>query len=81
MLPGHLVCRRAGRRALPAARVSPSTLWDGKTCAYYDVLAVVGSLFPRLFQVGFEFLDGLVEGSVVAKTFRLEQILRPESRM
>ncbi len=52
-----------------------------KMSAYHDVIAVVGSFFPRLFQVGFEFFDGLVEGSIVAKTFRLEQTLRPETHM
>ena len=53
----------------------------GKRSAYHYIIAVVGSFFPRLFQVGFEFLDGLVEGSVIAETFRLEQILRPDGRI
>jgi hypothetical protein len=73
-LPGHLAYRRAGRRALPGARVG--LLRElGKKSAYYHVITVVGSFFPRLFQVSFEFLDSLVEGSIVIETFRLEQIL------
>jgi hypothetical protein len=44
----------------------------GRISAYYHVIAVVGSFFPRLFQVGFEFLDGLIEGTIIAETFRLE---------
>ena len=68
-------------RALPAARVGLLRIVRWKKGAYYDIIAVVGSFFPRLFQVGFEFLDGLVEGSVIAETLRLEQILRPEGRI
>ena len=48
--------------------------WEKKS-AYYHVIAVVGSFFPCLFQVGFEFLDGLVKCSIIAETFRLERIL------
>ena len=80
MLPGHLAYRRAGRRALPAAKVGLCREVE-KSSAYNDVITVAGSFFPRLFQVSFEFLDGLVEGSIITETFRLEQILRPEGRM
>jgi hypothetical protein len=57
-----------------SATVGYFASWE-KWSAYYDVIAVVGSFFPRLFQVSFEFLDSLVEGSIVTETFRLEQIL------
>jgi hypothetical protein len=40
-----------------------------------DLVAVIGGFFPCFFQVGFELLDSLIEGSIVIETFRLEQIL------
>jgi hypothetical protein len=40
-----------------------------------DLVAVIGSFLPCLFQVGFELLDSLIEGSIVIETFRLKQIL------
>ena len=47
--------------------------------AHNDVVTIVGGFLPCLFQVGFELLDSLVKGSIVIKTFRLEQTLRPQS--
>ena len=40
-----------------------------------DLVAVVGGFLPCLFQVGFELLDSLIEGSIIIETFRLKQIL------
>jgi len=50
------------RRALPAASTSPSTSRGEKSSAYYNVIAIIGGFFPQLFQIGFQLLDGLVEG-------------------
>lgn len=43
--------------------------------AHRDLVTVVGGFLPCLFQVGFELLDRLIEGSIVIETFRLKQVL------
>jgi hypothetical protein len=48
---------------------------------HHNVIAIVGGFLARFFQVSLQLLDGLVEGSIVAETFRLEQTLFPESRI
>jgi len=69
-----------GRRALPTEGASLSASRAGKTNAYHDVIAIIaiGGFFPWLFQIGFQLLDGLVEGSIIARTLPLEQTLRSE---
>jgi len=48
---------------------------DQQMDANCDLVAVVGGFLPCLFQVGFELLDSLIEGSIIIETFRLKQIL------
>jgi hypothetical protein len=49
-----------------------------KKDVHHDVIAIVGGFLARFFQVSLQLLDGLVESTIIAETFRLEQTLFPE---
>lgn len=74
-IPGHLVYRRAGMRALPTMKDDEHNFKNAERGAHCGIVAIISGFLSRFFQICFELFDSLVKSGIITETLRLESTL------